>query len=38
MNARLEGGAKKREKHLFSDGESRDVGWSDGRETRRWEP
>jgi len=32
MNARLKGGAEKREKHLFSDGESGDVGWCDGRE------
>ena len=37
MDTRLKGDPEKREEHLFSDGQSGDIGWSDGRETHCWE-
>jgi len=34
VDARLKEGTEEREKHMFSDGDSGNVGWSDGREAR----
>jgi len=36
VDAGVEGGAEQRQKHVFADGEGRDIGRGDGRKTKRW--